>query len=267
MVSGRWPFMSFSNFARWAVLSTMAPGAPPDWPDDAAGSPPNRHNRHLIVRMDEPGVTLHDNRHTMSLRASSSNDMTLDDVFVEEACAPATPLRQSDEDVPPALRVPVGTSYSPPCTVLGIAQAAIRDTIDYANEAGMSYGGSTRSSTPGNQFAIADAAMLVESARAFLLQEARAIMAKAGRGERFDRRDGIRMRMAGHMARQNSQKAVEGLWVIRGAHGLYEDETFERYYRDVRIGTLPAPSAPDRVREQVGKFLFDIPENVEPRWG
>lgn len=265
--SGRWPFMSFSNYARWAVLSTMAPGSPPDWPSDAAGAPPKVHNRHLIVPFEHEGVTLHDNWHTMSLRASSSNDMSLDEVFVEEACAPATPSRQSDEDVPPALRVPVGTSYAPPCTVLGIAQAAIRDTIKYASDAGMSYGGATRTSTPGNQFAIADAAMLVESARAFLLQEARAIVAKATRGERFDRRDGIRMRMAGHMARQNSQKAVEGLWVIRGAHGLYEDETFERYYRDVRIGTLPAPSAPDRVREQVGKFLFDIPENVEPRWG
>ncbi len=74
----------------------------------------------------------------MSLRASSSNDMTLNEVFVEEACAPATPSVQLDQDVPPSLRVPVGTSYSPPCTVLGIAQAAIRDTIEYANAAGMS---------------------------------------------------------------------------------------------------------------------------------
>lgn len=265
--SGRWPFMSFSNYAKWAVLSTMAPGQPPDWTSSDTGNPPKAHSRHLIVALDDPGVTLHDNWHTMSIRASSSNDMTLEEVFVEEGRAPATPSRQSDEDVPPGLRVPVGTSYSPPCTVLGIAQAAIRDTIEYANDVGMSYGGAPRSSMPGNQFAIADAAMLVESARAFLLQEAKAILAKANRGEPFDRRDGIRMRMAGHMARQNSQKAVEGLWVVRGAHGLYESEAFERYYRDVRIGTLPAPSAPDRVREQVGKYLFDIPENVEPRWG
>jgi 3-hydroxy-9,10-secoandrosta-1,3,5(10)-triene-9,17-dione monooxygenase len=265
--SGRWPFMSFSNYARWAVLSTMAPGPPPDRPSDAVGEPPKMHGRHLIVPFAHKGVTLHDNWHTMSLRATSSNDITLDEVFVDEAATPATPSRQSDANVPPALRVPVGTSYAPPCTVLGIAQAAIKDTIEYAKSAGMSYGGASRISMPGNQFAIAEAAMLVESARAYLLQEATAIVDKAFRGEPFERGDGIRMRMAGHMARQNSQKAVEGLWVIRGAHGLYEEEKFERYYRDVRIGTLPAPTAPDRVREQVGKFLFDIPENVEPRWG
>ncbi len=34
-----------------------------------------------------------------------------------------------------------------------------------------------------------------------------------------------------------------------------------------RMAELHAKQAPDRVREQVGKFLFDIPENVEPRWG
>ena len=150
---------------------------------------------------------------------------------------------------------------------MGIAKAAIEDTIEYANQRSMSIGGSTRSSMPGNQFAIADAAMHIESARAFFLQESRAVMAKAMRGEPFDRTDMIRMRMAGHVARQNAQKAVEGLFVIRGAHGIYESSSFERYYRDVRVGTLPAPSAPDRVREQVGKYLFDIPADIEPRWG
>ena len=32
------------------------------------------------------------------------------------------------------------------------------------------------------------------------------------------------------------------------------------------MGTLHAVSTPDLVREQVGKYLFDIPLDVQPRW-
>lgn len=263
--SGRWPFMSFSRYARWGVLSTMVPGPDPDWkPTGGASEPPKSHNRQLVISMTEPGVEIEDNWYTMTLRASMSNDLTLNEVFVPLERAPTG---ASKIDTSPALRVPPTTSFSPPTIVLGIAKAAIEDTIEYANQRSMSIGGSTRSSMPGNQFAIADAAMYVESARAFLMQESRTVLAKAMRDEPFDRTDMIRMRMAGHVARQNAQKAVEGLFVIRGAHGIYESSSFERYYRDVRVGTLPAPSAPDRVREQVGKYLFDIPADVNPRWG
>jgi alkylation response protein AidB-like acyl-CoA dehydrogenase len=69
--------------------------------------------------------------------------------------------------------------------VLGVARAAIADTIEYATSHPMSVGGLLRSETPGNTFAIADAAMLVESAHAFLLQEARLFYAKALQDEPF----------------------------------------------------------------------------------
>ena len=74
------------------------------------------------------------------------------------------------------------------------------------------------------------------------------------------------MEMAGLVARENTQKAVDGLFGIRGAHGLFESDNFERYYRDVRTGTLHAVSAPDLAREEVGKHIFVIPSDVQPRW-
>jgi alkylation response protein AidB-like acyl-CoA dehydrogenase len=120
---------------------------------------------------------------------------------------------------------------------------------------------------PGNQFAVADAAMLIEAGHAFLYQEARAIVAKAEAGEPFTPEDATRMRMARLVAQENAQRAVDRLFSIRGAHGLYESDDFERYYRDVRIGNLPAASSPDLVREHVGKHLFGIPADVQPRWG
>jgi alkylation response protein AidB-like acyl-CoA dehydrogenase len=120
---------------------------------------------------------------------------------------------------------------------------------------------------PGDQFALADAAMLIEAGRAFLFQEARAIVAKAVKGESFIEADFIRMIMAGLVARENAQKAVDRLFTIRGAHGLYETSNFERYYRDVRMVTLVAPTAPDLTREQIGKHFFGVAANARPRWG
>ena len=73
--------------------------------------------------------------------------------------------------------------------------------------------------------------------------------------------------MAGLVATQNAQKAVDGLLAVRGAHGLFENDDLERYYRDVPMGTLVANQTPDLVREWLGKHLFGIPADVRSRWG
>ena len=140
------------------------------------------------------------------------------------------------------------------------------ETIEFGKARSMSLGGAARGSMPGNQFAVADAAMAIESGRAFLVQESRSITAKAMAGEGFLPEDAARMEMAGLVARENAQKAVDRLFGVRGAHGLFESDNFERYYRDVRMCTLHAVSTPDLVREEVGKHLFGIPLDVQPRW-
>jgi alkylation response protein AidB-like acyl-CoA dehydrogenase len=154
-----------------------------------------------------------------------------------------------------------------PAMMLGVAQAALTDTIEFARARTMSIGGEPRTRMPGNQFAVADAAMAIETGRAFLHQEARAIMARAAAGEKFTPTDAVRIEMAALVARENAQRAVDRLFSIRGAHGLFESGNFERYYRDVRIGTLHAASTPDLVRELVGKHMFGVPADVRPRWG
>lgn len=83
---------------------------------------------------------------------------------------------------------------------------------EYATGHPMSIGGLLRSETPGNAFAMADAAMWVESAHAFLLQEARAFYTKALQGKPFTEPDTVNFRMASQVARENAQKTVERLW-------------------------------------------------------
>lgn len=271
VVSGRWPFVSFSHRARWAFLSTLVQGQPPGWtPTMAVPDPPGFHNRWVGVGIGDSGVSVEDTWHAMAVRASMSNDVLLDEVFIPLDKAPVF-NRPAPEvpwfmDAPPALRIPSRSTSWIAAIMLGVAQSALNDTIEYARGGSMSLGGQPRGSMPGNQFAIADAAMAIESGRAFLHQEVRNIMTKAQTMTPFNADEVIRAQMATLVARENAQRAVERLFSIRGAHGLYEAHDFERYYRDVRIGTLHASTAPDLVRELIGKHLFGIPADVQPRW-
>ena len=266
--SGRWPFVSGSDLSTWMFLSTMVPGPPPHW---TGGEPPKAHNRWLMMPTNQPGLTIEQTWMSMSARGSLTNDVLLDEVFVPEDMAPVDNRPAPHEpwlpNGPAALKVPTKARVWMSGMMLGVAQAAFDDTIEFGKTRSMTLGGASRGSMPGNQFAVADAAMAIESGRAFLLQEARSITAKAMAGENFTPNDAARMEMAGLVARENAQKAVDRLFAVRGAHGLFESGNFERYYRDVRMGTLHAVSAPDLVREQVGKHLFDISLGVQPRWG
>ncbi len=200
-----------------------------------------------------------------------SHDVLAEEIFVAEDQPPVDNRPEPHEpwlpEGPRALRVPPRARAWMSGMMLGIAQVALKETIEFAKGSEMSLGGGGRTSMPGNQFAVADAAMAVESARAFLYQETRAIAAKADAGERFCPEDVSRIEMAGLVARENAQRAVDRLFSIRGAHGLFETGNFERYYRDVRMSTLHAVSTPDLVREQVLAHLFGVPSDSVPRWG
>lgn len=149
----------------------------------------------------------------MAVRASMSHDVVAEKLFVAEARSPAdnrpAPHQSWLPDGPKALRVPSRARVWMAAMILGIARVALEETIEFAKSRSMSLGGGGRTAMPGNQFAVADAAMALESARAFLYQEAGAIVAKADSGEAFLPADSSRMDMAGLVARENAQKAVD----------------------------------------------------------
>ena len=254
IASGRWPFVSGSDLSTWMFLSTMVEG----------------ENRFMIIPTSQPGLTIEPTWQAMAARGSMTNDVLLDKVFVPEGRAPIARRPAPHEpwlpDGPAVLKVPTKARVWMSGMMLGVAQAALDDTVDFGKARSMTVGGGSRSSMPGNQFAVADAAMAIEAGRAFLVQEARSITDKSRSGQDFVPEDAVRMEMAGLVARENAQRAVDRLFSVRGAHGLFETGTFERYYRDVRMGTLHAVTAPDLVREEVGKHIFGIPLDVQPRW-
>ena len=215
VTSGRWPFVSGSNISTWMFLSTMVEG----------------ENRWMLMPTSKKGLTIEDTWMSMSARGSMTNDVVLDQVFVAEDMAPVSNRPAPHEpwlpNGPAALKVPTKARVWMSAMMLGVAQAALDETIEFGKGRSMTLGGASRGSMPGNQFAVADAAMAVESGRAFLVQESRAITAKALAGEPFIPDDATRMEMAGLVARENAQRAVDRLFGIRGAHGLFESENFK----------------------------------------
>jgi len=254
IANGRWPFVSGSNVPTWMFLSTMVEG----------------DNRWMLMPTTQAGLTIEETWLSMAARGSMTNDVFLDQVFVSEDMAPVSGHPAPHEpwlpNGPAALKVPTKARVWMSGMMLGVTQAALDETVEFGKTRSMTLGGAIRGSMPGNQFAVANAAMWVESGQAFLVQEARSITIKAIAGEDFVPDDAARMEMAGLVARENAQKAVDRLLGVRGAHGLFESDNLERYYRDVRMGTLHVVSAPDLVREEVGKRIFGIPLGTQPRW-
>ena len=129
-LSGHWQFLSFSLYAKWMLLCTKLP-TESDTPKIG----------YVIVPADLPGLELQDTWHTMSLKASMSNDLLVQDVPIDENWIMENKPAISGDDVPFALRNPAGFSLGPAATVLGVAEAAIEETIQVANSTNVSTGG------------------------------------------------------------------------------------------------------------------------------
>ncbi len=178
--TGRWSFVSGSLRSRWAFLATLVPGPPPGWTPTDDTPPPASHLRRLTVELDTPGVAIEPTWQAMSLRASMSHDVILENVFVPEELAPVfrikAPLEHVVPNSPPALTLPAGIpvhgAAQAAALLLGIANAALNDTIEYVKTASMSLGNNPRGSMPANQFAVADASMWILAGRAVLHEQA-----------------------------------------------------------------------------------------------
>ena len=130
VASGRWPFVSGSNLSTWMFLSTMVQGPPPNWTGSA---PPQGHNRWLMMPTSQPGLTIEPTWLAMAARGSLTNDVLLNQVFVAEdrASVDNRPAHHAPwlPNGPAALKVPTKARVWMSGMMLGVAQAALDETI------------------------------------------------------------------------------------------------------------------------------------------
>jgi alkylation response protein AidB-like acyl-CoA dehydrogenase len=217
------------------------------------------HLGHLLVRLrlDEEAVTVWIPATTpglrwektwsdaLSLRASDSHDLFLENVVVSQDRILETPQTKTSPNVWFPLLIAA--------TYLGVAVAARDETIRYAKERVPSALGKPIATLPAVQRQLGEIELALQSALALLTQTSlEGSLPNRDEVSFVPKANGAKQ-WAVETALDVTDKALR----LAGAAGLHKDLALERYFRDVRAGLMHPPSR-DVVLEQLGKAALAL---------
>lgn len=201
----------------------------------------------LLVEGDRPGLRWEETwRHALSLRASDSHDLFLEDVRVPTANLVAR--SRPDAPSPPNVWFPMLMA----ATYLGAALAARDAVIGHALARVPTALGRPIATLPAIQRQIGALDAALQAAAALLLDVARAWdrlqpAAPAARAAFM-----ARVAAAKHVAVETALRVTDDALRIAGGAALTDGLPLEQYFRDVRAG-LMQPPAGDAALEQIGR--------------
>ncbi|GAB4521255.1 MAG: acyl-CoA dehydrogenase family protein [Anaerolineales bacterium] len=208
---------------------------------------------HLLTRVTiggQPGVLWMPNnlpgmtwlttwQHALSLRASESHDLHLENVIV-----PAENLLSRGESAPqPNLWFPAMIT----AVYLGTAHAARDAAIRFALERTPAALGKPIATLPDIQRTIGEMDIRLQAAEALFFQAAAAWDGK----ESNRKHAATRLAAAKHFVVESAAAITEQALRLVGGQGLTDTLPFERYFRDARAGFMQPP-APNDALQQVG---------------
>ena len=254
VVSGRWPFASGSSHADWFVAECLRYDGDGDQPmKDEAG---NAISYMALVPRDQ--VVIHDTWHTTGLRGTASNDFSVDRVFVPGPFA----LRMFPAPWHPwpfyqtlALMFITHGAHA-----LGIGRAAVESAIGAAR---VKIGWGTDRPLAEQkrlQGQVAEAFVLVESAREHLHGATSRLWEAAQRGEELGRLN-ARVRLATSHAATASWRAVEMLHGALGSSAIFMGNPLERQFRDMRTAAAHVMVGP-LTYEAAGRVELGLPAGM-----
>lgn len=225
VVSGRWPFASGSSHATWFTGECVVyDGEQPR--TNASG---DEVTRAVFVPASE--VTLHDTWHTTGLRGTASNDFSIDGSFV--------PVDRGfqvlvDPPVHPwALYQNLGLVFmNHGSHALGVARGAVAEAVQLAGSK-KGWGDQPLSSMPRIQTVIAEATVLVESARRFMYGTADDLWSAVQQGDADTTLLRSRLRLAASHAATASIQAVDLVHAALGTTSIFTANPIERQFRDI----------------------------------
>jgi alkylation response protein AidB-like acyl-CoA dehydrogenase len=212
---------------------------------------PERGSRVLFFRIprDAEGLAFRQTWDTLGMRATQSNDWEMTDVFVPaDAVFHSYPVGHLDGRM---LQTVWGTALPAFGSVyLGIAAAA----LDWCREWAVARG---RLHHPGVQSRIAAMELRLEGARAAI--RSHCIDMESGALPRMDVQAGIaRCGAVKHIATNHAVEILDLAMQVAGSSGFYRRSPLQRWYRDVRAGTVHPLNNLD-AEELIGKTSLGIP--------
>lgn len=227
VVNGHWPFSSGVDNSDWNMLAVTIYGedekTPVDW---------------RLCLVPKTDYTIIDTWFAMGMVGTGSKDIEVKDVFVPERRAlelrrcrgglehPGAKINQGD-----LFKVPIVASAGHPlsATALGAAEGAFESVVASFKTRLGTYTGAKVADFQAVQIKIAEARVLIDSARYLMRQSALVFQ-----NEMPDLETKLRLRAQNALAVRQARQAVETLWSCYGANAIYTRDPLQRYLRDLQ---------------------------------
>jgi 3-hydroxy-9,10-secoandrosta-1,3,5(10)-triene-9,17-dione monooxygenase len=228
-ISGRWRFSSGVDVADWALLGApiMREGGPPDmqWC--------------LVPRAD---FTVEDTWHVNGLKGTGSNDIVIKGAFVPDHRLAG--FGQMIEGVGPGAAKATSHIYRLPLfsvfpynlvgPALGIARGAFElYTEEVRKRPPRPVGPPVPGSVDPLMYRLAEAGAQIDSSAALLENDAREFNHLMRKGTRLDALQRGRYQRDLAYASQQFTNAIDTLFYMSGAHGLFDGNPMQRAFRDI----------------------------------
>ncbi len=259
-VTGEWAYASGSNHADWAVLGLKLGDNPDGSPIMGLG---------LIPMSD---LTIKDTWHVAGMRASGSNTLCADNVFVpQHRIQPYFDMANEDYLRTPSEENSDFASFIPVAEIilagpqLGLARAAIDHTIDKGGKKAVAYTVFTEArQSAAHQIELAEAVSQADQAWLLLARAAADIDAAAARREKLGMLTRARIRMDTGTAAKLCRESINRLLSVNGAASFANVNPLQRMWRDSEISSRHAFVMPEVAALVYGRTLFGIEEIVQP---
>lgn len=257
-VTGRWPWASGCMHAQWVACGIHM--------KDAQGGFANLG----LSLMPIGEVRIEDTWHMAGMKATGSNTIVAENVFVPEhrflpypaAFGGTYRTEHTDESVYRVAFVPV-TVLILAGSQLGVAQAALDHVIAKSGTRGITHTTfGTQRESAGFQMLVAEAAMKIDSARLHALRAADDLDRAAEEGRHPDLTARARVRADTALAAKYCREAVETLVAAHGTSSLADSNRMQRLWRDSHVASRHAITEWQVNLEVYGKALLGVEPNI-----